>query len=70
MLAQRTLNAMTGRVSEAMSTFSSWLLGGFGATFALLLANIASVSQYVSISHIRFALFCFVAGLLLAIIAR
>jgi hypothetical protein len=38
--AQQTLLAATRRVGEALPAFSTWLLGGMGAAFTLVVANI------------------------------
>jgi hypothetical protein len=54
--AQKTLLAATRRAGDAMSPFAAWLLGGFGAAFALVLANIETVSKFIAVTHIRFGL--------------
>ena len=54
--AQHTLLAATRRVTEALPTFSSWLLAGLGAAFSLVVANVEKVSNFIEITHIRFGL--------------
>lgn len=67
--AQRTLLAATRRVGDALPPFSTWLLGGFGAAFALVLANIDTVSKFIAITHIRFGLLIFLGSLAIAVLA-
>ena len=66
--AQQTLLAATRRVSEALPQFSTWLLGGLAAAFALVIANVETVSKFIAITHIRFGLLVFLASLALAVI--
>ena len=67
--AQRTLLAVTRRVGNVLPPFSTWLLGGFGAAFSLVLANIDTVSKFIAITHIRFGLLIFLASLVIAVLA-
>jgi hypothetical protein len=67
--AQRALLAATRRVSDGLPTFSAWLLGGFGAAFSLVVANIDKVSQFIEITHIRFGLVVFLISLTVAVLA-
>jgi len=67
--AQQALLAATRRVGDALPTFSTWLLGGFGAAFSLVVANIEKVSQFIEVTHIRFGLLVFLAGLVVAVLA-
>lgn len=67
--AQQTLLAATRRVGEALPAFSTWLLGGLGASFALVVANIETVSRFIEVTHIRFGLIIFLASLGVAVLA-
>lgn len=67
--AQRTLLSATRRVGDALPPFSTWLLGGFGAAFALVLANVDAVSKFIAITHIRFGLLTFLGSLVIAVLA-
>jgi hypothetical protein len=69
-LAGRLLSLGAGRASAALDQFSSWLLSGFGAAFALLLANISPVSKHLAISSLRCALLLFISILVLGVLAR
>jgi hypothetical protein len=68
--ASLTLLAVTRRVSESLPTFSGWLMGGFGAGFSLVLANLETVSKFVGLAHIRFGLLVFLAGLVFAVLGN
>ncbi len=67
--AQQALIAATRRVGDAMPTFSTWLLGGFGVAFSLVVANIEKVSRFIEITHIRFGLIAFLISLAVAVLA-
>jgi hypothetical protein len=67
--AQQTLLAATRRVSGALPAFSTWLLGGLGAAFTLVVANIEKVSQFIEITHVRFGLILFLISLGVAVLA-
>ena len=67
--AQQTLLAATKRVGEALPAFSTWLLGGLGAAFTLVVANIEKVSRFIEITHIRFGLIIFLVSLGVAVLA-
>jgi hypothetical protein len=69
-LAGRLLTLGAGRASAALDQFSSWLLSGFGAAFALLLANIDPVSKHLAIASLRCALILFLVCLLLGVLSR
>jgi hypothetical protein len=61
-LAGQLLTRAAGRASEALDKFSGWMLAGFGAAFALVLANIQTVSKFVPVASLRGgALFLLVA---------
>lgn len=67
--AQKTLIAATRRVGDALPPFSTWLMGGSGATLALVVANIDTVSKFIEITHIRFGLIVFILSLAVAVVA-
>lgn len=66
--AKQTLLFATRLVSEALPQFSTWLLGGLAAAFALIIANVETASKFIAITHIRFGLLVFLANLALAVI--
>jgi hypothetical protein len=68
--AQVALLGATRSVSEALPTFSTWLMAGFGAAFALILANIDKVSLLIDIRHIRFAVLLFLASVVIAVLSN
>jgi hypothetical protein len=63
------LLAVTRRVGDALPAFSTWLLGGLGAAFTLVVANVEKVSRFIEITHIRFGLVIFLVSLGVAVIA-
>ena len=67
--AQRTLIAATRRVGDVLPPFSTWLMCGSGAALSLVVANIETVSKFIEITHIRFALIIFLLSLALAVLA-
>lgn len=67
--AQEALLAATRRVGDALPAFSTWLLGGLGAAFTLVVANIEKVSRFIEITHIRFGLIIFLLSLGVAVLA-
>lgn len=69
-LAGRLLSLSAGRASSSLDQFSGWLLSGFGAAFALLLANIDPVSRHLSIGALRLALLLFLAALVVSMLSR
>lgn len=68
--AQLALLGATRSVSEALPTFSTWLMAGFGAAFALILANIDNVSQFIDIRHIRLAILLFLVSVVVAVFSN
>lgn len=69
-LAGRLLSLGAGRASAALDQFSSWLLSGFGATFALLFGNIDPVSKHLRVESLQSAIWLFLAVLVLGVISR
>jgi hypothetical protein len=69
-VAAHALIAATRRVSESLSSFSGWLMAGFGGAFSLIVANVQTVSKFISLAHIRCALLLFLMGLVVAVLAR
>jgi hypothetical protein len=67
--AKHALIAATRRVGDALPSFSAWLLGGLGAAFTLVLANIETVTRFIEITHIRFGLIIFLISLAVAVLA-
>jgi hypothetical protein len=52
-LAGQLLIVATQKVSNSFDTFSGWLATGFGAAFALFMANLGSISKFVAIGSIK-----------------
>jgi len=69
-LIGKMLGIMAINVTTAQETFSSWLLAGFGAAFALILSNIESVSNFISIDSIRKGVFLFLIALAAGVLQR
>lgn len=69
-LAGRLLSLGAGRASAALDQFSSWLLSGFGAAFALLFANIDVVSKHVAVTSLRTGLMLFLCALVAGVVAK
>ena len=68
--AGRLLSLASAHVSEQLSSFGSWLLVGVGATYSLVLANLASVQQFVSLWSIRTGLLLLLAAIVLGVLQR
>ena len=68
--AGRLLSLVAAHVSEHMGSFGSWLLIGVGATYSLVLANLASVQQFVLLSSIRAGLLLLLAAVVLGVLQR
>lgn len=63
-----TLGAQKG--SASLDAFSSWLLAGFGAGFALLLANLDSVGTFLSPWGLRGGFMLFLLSAVFAVAAK
>lgn len=70
MAARDALLSSARNVNQALPTFSTWLMTGFGAAFVLILANIDKVSIFIDIRNIRFAVLVYLLGVVIAIIAN
>ncbi|MFC3552479.1 hypothetical protein ACFOLC_15855 [Lysobacter cavernae] len=68
--AGRLLSLVAAHVSEHMGSFGNWLLVGVGATYSLVLANLASVQQFVSLWSIRTGLLLLLAAVILGVLQR
>lgn len=69
-LAGRLLMIMAAKVSENLSTFSSWLIGSFAAVLALIITNIEKVSKFVPAERIGTAAFIFLFAVGLHVLQR
>jgi hypothetical protein len=56
--------------SESMDSFSGWMLAGFGGAFALVLANVQSVSALVRPGSLKWGSFWFLAAVLLGVMQK
>ncbi|UYK76877.1 hypothetical protein NG825_00235 [Xanthomonas sacchari] len=68
--AGRLLSLAAAHVSEHMGSFGTWLLVGVGATYSLVLANLASVQQFVSLWSVRSGLLLLLAAVALGVLQR
>jgi hypothetical protein len=57
-------------LSPAIDSFASWILGGFGAGLALLLANLDKVQHFIDVSTIRRAGLLFLAAIVVGIVEK
>jgi hypothetical protein len=69
-LAGQLLIVATQKVSNSFDTFSGWLAAGFGTAFALFIANLESVSKFVTVGGIKRASLLFITSAALAVIAK
>ena len=60
--ASEVLSTGARRLSASLDSFSGWLLAGFGVTYGLLLANIGSLTPYLSISNVKSGAVCFLVA--------
>jgi hypothetical protein len=68
--AGRLLSLVAAHISEHMGSFGTWLLVGVGATYSLVLANLASVQQFVSLWSIRSGLLLLLAAVVFGVLQR
>lgn len=68
--AGKLLSLVASHVSEHIGSFGSWLLIGVGATYSLVLANLASVQQFVSLLSIRTGLLLLLAAVIFGVLQR
>jgi hypothetical protein len=61
---------MAINVTVTLESFSGWLLAGFGAAFALILSNIESVSNFITVGSIRRGVFLFLIALAAGVVQR
>jgi hypothetical protein len=59
-----------GKASAMLDSFSGWLLGGFAAAVALLIAQLSSLTKYISLSTIRGCLVLFIISVITALIQK
>lgn len=57
-------------VNSSLEKFSSWMLAGFGAAFALILTNIESVSKFIEISCLKTGITLYLVALAAGVIQR
>lgn len=69
-LVNHLRSEMNGRASAILDSFSGWLLGGFGATSALLVSQYNSVSKHLAPDTVRAFLFLFIWSLVFGIIQK
>lgn len=69
-LAGQVMAAGAESASHMVDTFSSWMLGGFGAVMALLLANIPKLSPVIPIATFRRAGEIYIVAAALGVIEK
>lgn len=70
MLIGKTLSLLALGTTVSLEKFSSWLLAGFGATFALILSNIETVSNFISVENIKTGVILYLIALGLGVLQR
>jgi len=66
----KLLNVMAAGVNSELSTFSSWMVAGFGATIGLLIANIGKVAPYIAPNAIGTSAKLFLVAVILNVFQR
>lgn len=66
----KMLSLMAIAVNTSLEKFSSWMLAGFGAAFALILTNIESVSKFVDIGCLKTGITLYLVALAAGVIQR
>jgi len=69
-LANQLLTRVARHGSRELDSFSGWMLGGFGAAFALLLANIEQVSRLIRVENVRAGGLVFLVAILLGVMQK
>ena len=69
-LAGQLLTVATQKVSNSFDIFSGWLAAGFGAAFALFIANLQSMSEFLTLGSVKSAAFVFLVSAVLAVIDK
>ena len=64
------LSLMSFAVTSSLEKFSSWLLVGFGAAFALILSNIEIVSKFIPVQDIKTGVLLYLIALASGVIQR
>jgi hypothetical protein len=68
--AGRLLSLAAARMSEHIGAFGSWLLVGVGASYSLVLANLSSVQQFISLESIRTGLLLLFVAVVFGVLQR
>jgi hypothetical protein len=69
-LAGQLLTLAARKSSSTLDIFSGWLLAGFGAGFALLLANLDSITKFLSLSNLKLGASLFLISAVLAVLEK
>ena len=69
-VVKRLLILQTRTISQRLPILSAWLLGGFGIGLGVVLANIETVSKFIHMTHVRFALLVFLCALAVAVLSN
>jgi hypothetical protein len=68
--AGKALAVMAAAINSEHSSFSSWMVAGFGAAIGLLIANVEKVAPYISPSAIGSSTKLFLVAVILNVIQR
>ncbi len=69
-LIGKTLSLIAFCATASLEKFSSWLLAGFGAAFALILSNIDSVSKLITPANIKCGVSLYLIALAAGVLQR
>jgi len=64
------LSTTAAQISRHLDSFCSWLLIGVGGSYSLIIANLASLQQFVSPRSIRISLLLLLVAILLGVLQR
>ena len=66
----KVLSVTAASASASIDKFSTWLIAGFGAAFALILTNIATVSSFISVDKIKCGVMLYLMALVFSVLQR
>ncbi|MBT0963868.1 hypothetical protein [Denitromonas iodatirespirans] len=68
--AGKLLNVMARSINSELTTFSTWMVAGFGAAIGLLVANIEKVAPYISPNAVGASTKLFLVAVILNVVQR
>ncbi len=69
-ITAKLLTIASANTTASLDKFSGWMLAGFGAVFALLLANINPISEFLNISAIKTGIMLYLVALTVGIFQK